>query len=184
MNTLFFTAAGASFDSVVLMGKLPAWICGWSRNALLTEAARAFAQLVFDDVGGLASDSDIVALADLIDEIGVEPFSALSAFDVNIQMLVDDYKSGDLDFASFERHLAAGAIDPVYLTAPRSPSRQELDCEGPGYFGVDFSSKGKRPLFCEQARKSLTAKTQCKCADDNEQPADRDNLDRWLVRTR
>jgi hypothetical protein len=172
----------ARFNSVPLMLRVPESICGWSRNAVIAQAALSFAQIVFDDVGELAADSDVVALADLIDTFGVERFPRLSARKVNIQKLVDDYKSRVFDFAGFLRYLEIGAIDPAYLLPRHLCTRKVLDCGGPGYFGVDFSPKAPRRLFCVQVLKSLSAATDCEDGDDDDQPADRGNLDKWLHR--
>ncbi len=180
MNTCTLRMVGTeSFDSDVLMQKLPVSIGGWAKRAMIVEAALVFARPYFSNLQILTADEDIIALADLVDEVGVQCFKCTSALNINIQNLVDDYRTGDLDIDDFERQLQTGVINPDYLSSSK-PFHDELPVHlEPGYFSVDFNRSDKSSLFCSKVLRALSAGSEYEPADDN-LPDDRTNLERWL----
>jgi hypothetical protein len=179
MNIRTYTGI-ESFDSNVLIQNLPVSIGGWSKRAMIVEAAIVFVEPFFTTVEELASDEDIIALADLIDELGVECFVRASTLNIDIQSLVADHRTGVLSIDDFESQLESGVIGPEYLASSNADSDESRVYHGPGYFGVDFNRTSARRLFCVDLLQTLSARSAQDSVESN-LPGDRANLDRWLA---
>jgi hypothetical protein len=181
MNIRTFTAADiASFDSDVLMESLPVSIGGWSRRSMIVEAAIIFTRPFFAEVEELASDEDIIALADLIDELGKICFSRAATLNIDIQSLVYDYRTGVLDIDNFESQIESGVVCSEYLSSSKAAGGEMSVSQRPGYFSVDFNRTSIPRLFCAEVLHAFAARSAQDFAE-SALPQDRANLDRWLA---